>query len=162
MLGSGDRSEDRRPVTVDPASAESRAAGFALAVEAWSGTAERGAGPDGGSVPPVIFEAVGVPGMIDLAMTGAPRGSEVVVVGVCMENDRFRPIMGIYKHLTVRFVLGWTAEEFRTSLHNMAEGRIDAERFVTDEVGIEDVPDAFTRLAHPDDQVKILVRPEQR
>lgn len=148
-------------VVIDPGQADDRHAGFALAVEAWSTGAERGGGVDGEPQPPVIFEAVGVPGMIDLAMTGAPRGSEVVVVGVCMENDRFRPIMGIYKHLTVRFVLGWTPEEFRTSLHNMAEGRIDAARLVTDEVDIEDVPDAFARLATPDDQVKILVRPGQ-
>ena len=147
-------------VVIDPATAGDRARGFALAVEAWAaGTAGRSGG-DGQVVPPVIFEAVGVPGMIDLAMTGAPPGSEVVVVGVCMEDDRFRPIMGIYKHLTVRFVLGWTPDEFRASLHNLAEGRIDAEPLVTDQVGIEAVPDAFARLARPDDQVKILVRPE--
>lgn len=142
-------------VVVDPGSAADRAAGFALAVEVWAASAPGGRDP----VPPVIFEAVGVPGMIDLAMTGAPTGSEVVVVGVCMADDNFRPIMGIYKHLTVRFVLGWTPEEFRASLANMTDGRIDPAPLVTDQVDIEAVPDAFARLATPDDQVKILVRP---
>ncbi len=142
-------------VVVDPGSADDPAAGFALAVEAISGERHLGAEV----APPVIFEAVGVPGMIDLAMTGAPPQSEVVVVGVCMADDHFRPVMGIYKHLTVRFVLGWTPDEFRASLHNMAEGRIDPAPLVTDQIGIEDVPAAFARLATPDDQVKILVRP---
>lgn len=142
-------------VVIDPGSADDRAAGFGLAVDAWAGTGRGGQDP----TPPIIFEAVGVPGMIDLAMTGAPGGSEVVVVGVCMADDNFRPIMGIYKHLTLRFVLGWTPEEFRASLANMADGRIDATPLVTDQVDIEGVPDAFARLATPDDQVKILVRP---
>ncbi len=141
-------------LVVDPGTADSRQAGFAIATEAWADNVA-GAEP----APPVIFEAVGVPGMIDMAMTGAPRGSEVVVAGVCMESDGFRPIMGIYKHLTVRFVLGWTPEEFATSLHNLAEGRIDGTALVTDEVSIDEVPATFAALADPDDQVKVLVRP---
>ncbi len=141
-------------IVIDPGTADSRQAGFALAAEAWSQNTT-GAEP----TPPVIFEAVGVPGMIDMAMTGAPSGSEVVVAGVCMESDRFRPIMGIYKHLTVRFVLGWSPEEFATSLHNLAEGRIDGSAMVTDEVTIDQVPAAFAELAKPDSQIKVLVRP---
>src|SRR5215470_15244135 len=34
---------------------------------------------------PVVFECVGVPGMLDQTMAAAPRGARVVVVGVCME-----------------------------------------------------------------------------
>lgn len=138
-------------VVVDPGGTD-RAEGFARSIDAL--------GPQTlGDTPPVIFEAVGVPGMIDMAMTGAPRGSEVVVVGVCMEPDDFRPIMGIYKHLTVRFVLGWTPEEFSASLLHLAEGRVDGRTLITDEVPLDDVPDAFETLATPGDQVKILVRP---
>ncbi len=145
-------------VVVDPGSADDRAAGFALAVEAVAGRTHLGVE----AAPPVIFEAVGVPGMIDLAMTGAPPRSEVVVVGVCMADDHFRPVMGIYKHLTVRFVLGWTPDEFRASLQAMADGRIDPHPLVTDQIDIDGVPDAFERLSRPDDQVKILVRPNDR
>lgn len=144
-------------VTVDPGSADGPADGFRLAIDAVGGAQSASIE----AVPPVIFEAVGVPGMIDLAMTGAPTNSEVVVVGVCMSDDRFRPTMGIYKHLTLRFVLGWTPEEFQASLHDMAEGRIDPNPLVTEQIGIEQVPDAFARLANPEDQVKILVRPNQ-
>ena len=141
-------------VVIDPGTANSKQEGFALAVEAVT-AATTGQEPE----PPVIFEAVGVPGMIDMAMTGAPTGSEVVVAGVCMEADNFRPIMGTYKRLTVRFVLGWTPEEFAESLHNLAEGLIDGEAFVTDQVSLDEVPATFAALASPVDQVKVLVRP---
>lgn len=111
------------------------------------------------AVPPVIFEAVGVPGMIDQLMVDAPARSELVIVGVCMKPDTFRPTLGIYKHLTIRFVLGWTPQEFVASLANLAEGRIDGTVLVTGEVDIEGVPQAFADLGDPEQHVKILVRP---
>ncbi len=142
-------------VVVDPGTATDPRAGFELAVEAW----RDGAGADAATNPPVIFEAVGVPGIIDLTMAGAPPESEVVVVGVCMEPDAFRPVMGIYKRLTLRFVLGWTPAEFARSLHNLAEGRIDPSPLVTGQVPLDEVPRAFQDLADPEQHVKILVRP---
>lgn len=139
-------------VVVDPGDVESRQDGFDLSVDVW---AEHASAEN----PPVIFEAVGVPGMIETAMTGAPDNSEIIVVGVCMEADSFRPIMGIYKRLSLRFVLGWSPVEFTESLHNLAEGRIVGETLVTDQVELDGVPDAFDALADPDQHVKILVRP---
>ena len=62
---------------------------------------------------PVIFECVGVPGIIEDIITGAPLFSRVVVVGVCMGADRLRPSMAINKEIDLRFVLGYTPMEFR-------------------------------------------------
>ena len=73
---------------------------------------------------------------------------------------KFHPTFGIYKHLRLTFVLGWTPEEFYASLVNLAEGRIDGAALVTGEVGLDGVPQAFDALGNPDDHVKILVRPE--
>ena len=144
-------------VVLDPGTASSRQAGFEQAVQA---VADEGALDNG--APPVVFEAVGVPGMIDMAMTGMPPASELVVVGVCMEHDSFRPMMGIFKRLTVKFVLGWSPEEFAQSLRNLAEGRIDGTKLVSSEIGLDEVPASFAALADPEEHVKILVRPNGR
>ena len=40
-----------------------------------------------GTRPVVIFEAVGVPGMLDACMRMAPKGTRITVVGVCLEAD---------------------------------------------------------------------------
>jgi len=112
-----------------------------------------------GVTPPVIFEAVGVPGIIDQLMTEAPARSEIVIVGVCMSPDSFRPVMGIYKQLSLTFVLGWSPEEFVGSLHNLAEGVIDPSPLVTGQIGLDGVPDAFKALADPNHHVKIMVQP---
>ena len=62
--------------------------------------------------PALIFECVGVPGVIQQMFEGAPRDARIVVVGVCMETDRSEPMLGIIKELNVQFVLGYTPEEF--------------------------------------------------
>ena len=109
----------------------------------------------------VVFECVGVPGVINQIMEGAPLGSRVVVVGVCMEVDRIEPMLAINKELDFRFVLAYTGEEFERTLHQIADGAIDVEPIITSKVGLGEVADAFEALATPDVHAKILVKPDQ-
>ena len=112
-----------------------------------------------GKRPLVIFEAVGVPGMLDQAMRDAPRLSRILVVGVCMEVDRIWPMLGINKELSIQFALGYDLLEFRRTLEHIATRDIDVAPLITGEVGIAGVPDAFRTLASPDAHAKILVEP---
>jgi threonine dehydrogenase-like Zn-dependent dehydrogenase len=109
---------------------------------------------------PVIFECVGVPGMLDSVIAGAPLFSRVVVVGVCMEPDRLRPAMAINKEIELRFVVGYTPLEFRDTLMMLAEGKVDAARIVTGTVGLEGVDGAFAALGDPEAQAKVLIDPK--
>jgi threonine dehydrogenase-like Zn-dependent dehydrogenase len=108
---------------------------------------------------PVVFECVGVPGVIEQIISSAPLFSRVVVVGVCMEPDRFRPAMAINKEIDLRFVLGYTPLEFRDSLHLLADGKVNAEPIVTGVVGLPGVDNAFTALGNPETHAKILIDP---
>ena len=81
--------------------------------------------------PALIFECVGVPGLIQQVFEGAPRDARIVVVGVCMETDRSEPMLGIMKELNVQYVLGYTPDEFAYSLRLIAEGQVDAASLVT-------------------------------
>ncbi len=113
----------------------------------------------GGLKAVVIFEAIGVPGLLDQAMKAAPPQSRIVVVGVCMEADRLHPFIGISKELNLQFVLGYDPLEFMSTLQSIAEGEIDVTPMVTGRCGIDGVPAAFDALADPDEHVKILVEP---
>jgi threonine dehydrogenase-like Zn-dependent dehydrogenase len=108
---------------------------------------------------PVVFECVGVPGVLEEIITGAPIYSRVVVVGVCMEPDRFRPAMAINKEVDLRFVLGYTPLEFRDALHLLADGKVDARPMITGTVGLDGVAAAFDALADPEVHAKILIDP---
>ena len=130
-------------VVVDPAQTP--------AIEAWREAA--------GARPAVIFECVGVPGLLLQVMRDAPREARVVVAGVCMEEDRIRPMIGINKELSLQFVLGYAPDEFAGTLTAIAEGKIDVAPLVTSRIGVGGVPAAFEELANPEGQAKILVEP---
>jgi threonine dehydrogenase-like Zn-dependent dehydrogenase len=123
----------------------------------WRAAEAVGAGPKA----PVVFECVGVPGVIDEIIAGAPLFSRVVVVGVCMGADRIRPAMAINKEIELRFVLGYTPPEFRQTLHMLAEGKVDPRPLLTGAVGLEGVESAFNALGEPEGHAKILVDPKR-
>ena len=117
----------------------------------------------GGTAPkrPVIFECVGVPGMIDGAISAAPLASRVIVVGVCMGEDKLRPAMAIGKEIDLRFVFGYTPLEFRDTLHMLADAKVDASPLVTGTVGLDGVAGAFADLGNPEKHAKILIDPSR-
>lgn len=108
---------------------------------------------------PVIFECVGVPGIIDDIISGAPMLSRVVVAGLCIQPDTMRPGVAINKEIDLRFVVGYTPLEFRDTLHMLAEGKVDPRPLMTCEVGLEGVDAAFDALGNPEKHAKILIDP---
>ena len=92
-------------------------------------------------------------------MVDAPRNSQILVVGVCMQPDTVRPMLAISKELNLQFVLGYDPLEFAETLRRIAEGELDVSPLITGNVPIEGVPGAFVELAHPDAHAKILVQP---
>jgi threonine dehydrogenase-like Zn-dependent dehydrogenase len=109
--------------------------------------------------PAVVFEAVGVPGIIDDVMRRARPGTRLVVVGVCMQPDTMHPFFAIAKEINVQFVLAYAPDEFADSLRAIAEGDIDVSPVITGDVGLEGVGTAFDDLADPERHCKILVTP---
>jgi len=108
---------------------------------------------------PVIFECVGVPGILDDIIASAPLYSRVVVAGVCAEPDTIRPVIAINKEIDLRFVVGYTPLEFRDALHLLAEGKVAAAPIATGTVGLAGVGAAFDALAAPGMHAKIIIEP---
>jgi threonine dehydrogenase-like Zn-dependent dehydrogenase len=119
-----------------------------------------GAAMLGGTVTdPVIFEAVGVPGMLQSLIADAPPRSRIVVVGVCMHTDTVEPFMAVAKELELRFSFGYTPAEFAATLERLAAGMPGADRLVTSSVDLAGAPGAFETLRTPGEHGKILVTP---
>lgn len=109
--------------------------------------------------PGVVFECVGVRGVLNAVFEGAMRNNRVVVVGVCMEPDATEPLLAIGKELNVQYVLGYSPEEFADTLRGIAEGELDVAPLITARVGLDGVAQAFVDLGNPDNHAKILVKP---
>jgi threonine dehydrogenase-like Zn-dependent dehydrogenase len=106
----------------------------------------------------VIFEAVGVPGILQGIIDEAPARSRIVVVGVCMETDAIEPFVAVTKELELRFAFAYSPDEFTATLARLGRGEIPADDLVTSVVSLDEVGTAFEDLARPDEHGKIIVR----
>ncbi len=112
-------------------------------------------GPSG----PIVFECVGVPGMLDRLISDAPVMSRIVVVGTCLEPDTIHPISAMIKEIDLRFSVGYNPGEFRDTLHMLADGKVDPAPFLTGTVGFAGVDAAFDALGQPERHAKVLIDP---
>ncbi len=104
----------------------------------------------------VVFEAVGVPGVLETIIEGAPPRARVVVVGVCMSVDHVEPLFAVTKELEIRFSFAYRPDEFAATLDRLARGVLVGP--ATEVVGLDGVPAAFDALRHPVELGKVLVR----
>lgn len=113
-----------------------------------------------GSAPTVVFDAVGVPGSMQTAIEYAPIDGRVVVVGLCMVPDRFKPAEAVIKEIDLSFCFVYEKRDFEMTLDMLAQGRINAAGLISHTVGFDAFPDAFEALKKPSDQVKVMLQPD--
>ncbi len=109
---------------------------------------------------PVIFECVGIPGLVQQIIDGAPLMSRVVVAGLCMQVDRYEPALAIHKEIDLRFVFGHSPLEYRDTLMLIADGKVNCGPMITGIVGLDGVANAFDALKDPETHAKILIDPK--
>lgn len=107
--------------------------------------------------PCVVFECVGVPGLIAQVISSAPPRSRVVVVGICMQPDTIEPVVAAAKELNIQFSFGYTAEEFTCTLFDLADEKLRAGDMITGRTGVEGIPKAFEDLSRPEHHAKIMI-----
>ena len=83
----------------------------------------------------------------------------IVVVGVCMVEDRMVPLSAIFKEANIQYVLGYGRPDWRLVLDLLDSGRVDPQPMITDTVNLDQLPSAFEALRQPTTQIKVMVRP---
>ena len=114
-----------------------------------------------GGPPDVIFECVGVPGMIQKCVDLSKPFGRIVVVGVCMVEDTMVPISAIFKEVNIQYVLGYGRPDWRLVLDLLDSGRVDPRPMITDIITLDQLPQAFEALRKPTTQIKVMVRPNE-
>ncbi|MGE4323409.1 MAG: zinc-binding dehydrogenase [Sphingobium sp.] len=109
----------------------------------------------------VIFECVGVPGVIQSIIEQGPPLAQVIIVGACQEDDRILPTLAISKQLSFKFVFAYSPDEFAQTLGDIAEGRVDVTPLISGSVGRSGVGKAFDDLSRPGTLAKIMVKPAE-
>jgi (R,R)-butanediol dehydrogenase/meso-butanediol dehydrogenase/diacetyl reductase len=111
------------------------------------------------TVPDVIFECVGMPGLIQEIFAYAPPRCRIVIEGVCMKPDTIVPVLGLMKELSVRFTIYYNRDDYGHTIDMLRAGRIDPRPMITDVISMGELPDAFEALRTPSTQCKVIVRP---
>jgi (R,R)-butanediol dehydrogenase / meso-butanediol dehydrogenase / diacetyl reductase len=152
-----------RKVIVSEMSAERRKLALAMGADA---AIDPGTGPLvdqimelAGKQPDVIFECVGVPGVIQQAIEIAAYEATIMVVGVCFQEDHFQPSQAMKRELTIGFSNCYTHEDFAGVLDALATGRLDPSAMHTGTVDLDGLPAAFENLIATKSGCKTLVDP---
>jgi (R,R)-butanediol dehydrogenase/meso-butanediol dehydrogenase/diacetyl reductase len=112
-----------------------------------------------GGPPDVIFECVGVPGLLQECILTAPVRGRIVVVGVCMQPDTIMPGLAILKEVALKFVVGYLKQDFAFTLEMLDAERIDPQPMITSTVGLDRLPEAFEALRTTKTECKVLLEP---
>ncbi len=110
-----------------------------------------------GAGPNVIFECTGEAGTMAQAISLAPRGARIAILGVSMEDDGFPPALALGKELDIYFSLGLEPGEVETALAVLSSGRLSTDPLITHTVGIDELPRAFAALAQPVQATKVMI-----
>jgi (R,R)-butanediol dehydrogenase/meso-butanediol dehydrogenase/diacetyl reductase len=115
-----------------------------------------------GSPPDVVFECVGLPGLIMQAVDLVRSMGRVVVAGACFGSDVMMPMTALRKELSIFFSSAYEDDDFDAVIDNLARERIAPQPLITHSVALQELPQAFEALRIPADQCKVLVEPSSR
>jgi (R,R)-butanediol dehydrogenase/meso-butanediol dehydrogenase/diacetyl reductase len=111
-----------------------------------------------GGPPEIVFECVGMPGLIQRCVDHvAPRGT-VVIAGLCTTPDTISPFWVVNKEVRLQPSAFYDVRDFQTTLDVLDAGVITPHAMITEEVTLSDMPGAFEALKKRTHQCKVLVK----
>ena len=110
----------------------------------------------------IVIGCCGNAPAVTSAIMATRPGGLIVLVGVATEPIAIPTVMAVMSEVTMKGAIAYTKEEFQTCIDLIANKQIDVMKFVDDKVGLQEVQQAYERLASgKDSAVKILVDPNK-
>jgi (R,R)-butanediol dehydrogenase/meso-butanediol dehydrogenase/diacetyl reductase len=113
-----------------------------------------------GGRPQIVFECVGLPGLLQQAIELAGLRGRVIVAGVCFSEDRLTPLTGLMKEVSVQFSQCYTERDFETVIGAIARGEANAHPMHSRTIGFDALPQMFESLRTNPTGCKILIDPK--
>lgn len=110
----------------------------------------------------VVVECVGNSPAVNSALTLVKPGGTVILVGVSTTAIDTYTTIAVMKELKVLGAIAYTKEEFKTCIELISNKQIDVSKFISKEVGLDEVQSAYQELTSGNtDSIKILVDPSK-
>ena len=107
----------------------------------------------------IVFECVGIPGLIALAVDQVRPKGTILLLGLCTRPDTFNSFAMLSKEIRLVTSSFFTRQEYEAALDALDAGAAEPRMLVTDTVDLEAVPETFEALKRRTHQCKVLIAP---
>lgn len=118
--------------------------------------ASRRAFPNGADI---VFECVGIPGLLDQAAAQARNQGTILLLGLCTRPDTINSFAMLNKELKIITSAFFTRQDFEYSVDVMAQGKIAPRSLISDNITLAQTPDMFEALKKRTTQCKVIIAP---
>jgi threonine dehydrogenase-like Zn-dependent dehydrogenase len=109
----------------------------------------------------IVYECVGMPGLLQQMIQSVDFGARIVMGGYCMEPDHLFVFAAQNKRLTVHFAGGEEAQDMQLALRSIANGSIDIKPWIGARVGRSGVGAALAQMSGPQAAIRTVVDPRK-
>jgi 2-desacetyl-2-hydroxyethyl bacteriochlorophyllide A dehydrogenase len=109
----------------------------------------------------LVYECVGLPGLLSSIIASIAFDSRIVMGGYCMEAEQFYVFAAQNKRLTVHFAAGEEQQDMELALRSIADGRIDIKPWLSERIGLNAVANAVAQMSGPSAPIRTLIDPRQ-
>jgi (R,R)-butanediol dehydrogenase / meso-butanediol dehydrogenase / diacetyl reductase len=131
------------------------ATGFVADADDPVGSAERALGGKAD----IVFECVGLPGLIAQAVAQVRNRGTILLLGLCTKPDTFNSFAMLSKEVRLITSAFFTRGEYETALDVLNAGAAEPRALITDTISLESTPMAFESLRTRSHQCKVLIAP---
>jgi threonine dehydrogenase-like Zn-dependent dehydrogenase len=110
----------------------------------------------------VVFECVGVPGVLDSIIKGCERGTRIFSMGGPPEGDRLHTLTAKRKGLNIQFGGGPLPSHWDEAFEAVCSGSLDVTPLLGRTVGLDGVAEALDDARDANGPVRIIVVPGHR
>lgn len=107
----------------------------------------------------VVFECVGVPGLIAQGVEQVHNGGTIVLLGLCTRPDTFNSFAMLSKQVKLVTSAFFTRQEYEAALDALDRGAVEPRLLVSDTIALDATPDVFESLRRRSHQCKVLIDP---
>ena len=107
----------------------------------------------------IVYECVGVPGLIAQAARQARVKGTVLILGLCTRPDSFVPFEVLSKELRLQTSAFFKRQEYEAALDALEAGAAQPRLLVSDTIALEQVPASFEALKSRTHHCKVLIAP---
>jgi 2-desacetyl-2-hydroxyethyl bacteriochlorophyllide A dehydrogenase len=109
----------------------------------------------------LVYECVGLPGLLQQLIQSVGFGARIVMGGYCMAAEELFVFAAQNKRLTVHFAGGEEPQDMELALRSIAEGAIDVSPWLGAKIGLSGVGDALANMSAAGSPVRTIVDPRR-